>query len=110
MAAIVTRESLQAMLNNENPAYVMHVVGRALVALYNRQTEGEKLTKSTNVDNNIGFTGGDAMGGSLTAMSYLKHKKLADWQVEKWTRRGKSGYSRLTKYHRQLNEVAKGKA
>lgn len=109
MTAIVTRDSLQNMLDSSNADYVMHVVGRALVALFNRQTEGEKATNSTNVDNGIGFAGCDAISGTLTAKSYLKNRKLQDWQVEKWLKRGKNGYSRLSKYHAQLNQVAQAK-
>ena len=36
--AIVTRESIQAMLDDDRPEYVALVVGRALVRLFERQT------------------------------------------------------------------------
>jgi len=106
---IVTRDSLKNMLENPNQDYVMHVVGRALVALFNRQTEAEKATNSTNQDNGIGFAGCDAISGSLTAKSYLKNKKLLGWQVDKWTKPAKNGYPRLCKYHAQLNQIAQEK-
>lgn len=103
---IVTRETLQAMLGNENQDYVKRVIGRALVAIFNNQTESEKTCNATNNDNGIGFTGADAHSGCLTAKYFIKHGTLADWQVERWTKLSKSGFSRLTKYHKQLNEIA----
>lgn len=106
---IVTRDSLQQMLNNTNPAYVMAVIGRALVHIHNRQTESEKVTNSTKEHNGIGFAGCDARSGSMTAKYYLKNNKLEQWMIEKWLKRGSNGFSRLTKYHSQLNEVATSK-
>lgn len=104
--AIVTRESIQSMLNNPNPDYVALVVGRALVRLFERQTEAEKASNDTNVDNGIGFAGCDARTGTLSAKYFLKHKTLQAWQVERWTKVEASGFAKLCKYHRQLNEVA----
>lgn len=107
--ACVTRESIQAMLNNPNQDYVKAVVGRALVAIFSNQTIAEKAGNSTEEDNGIGFSGADARSGSLTAKSYLKNRTLADWQVERWTKPGKNGFARLTKYHKQLNQIAEMK-
>ena len=104
--AIVTRTSLQTMLDNTNPAYVMAVVGRALVQLHKRQTESEKVTNSTQEHNGVGFAGCDARSGSMTAKYFMKNNRLEQWMVDKWLKRGSTGYSRLVKYHAQLNEVA----
>ena len=109
MEQLVTQESLQAMLDNTNREYVAHVIGRALTALFKRQTSDEQSSNETAVNNSIGFTGADGRSGSLTAKSYLKRKSLQDWQIERWLRKGKNGYSRLTKYARQLNEIANEK-
>jgi len=107
VSKLVTRDSLQHMLENQNSAYVQAVVGRALVALFNRQTEDEQGENSTKEHNGRGFTGTDARSGSMTAKFFLKHKRLEDWQVEKWTRKSETtGYSRLVKYHSQLNAIA----
>lgn len=106
-AKIVTRDSLQEMLDRTNKAYVTQVVGRALVVLFNRQTSDEQGTNTTEEHNGIGFTGADARTGCMTAKYFLKHHTLLDWQVEKWTKKSEStGYSRLTKYHKQLNSAA----
>ena len=103
---LVTRESLQLMLDDERKDFVMHVVGKALWALFQRQTEGEQAANTTDRHNNVGFAGMDAYSGSLSAKYYRKHKRLEGWMVDKWTRKAKNGFARLTKYHKQLNEVA----
>lgn len=104
--AIVTRESLRAMIIDQPHEKVQHVIGRALVALFERQTASEKASDGTTEDNGVGFAGADAKGGSLTAKSYLARKSLVGWQVEKWARVGTNGFPRICKYHRQLNEIA----
>ena len=106
MTAIVTRDSLQAMLDSDNKDYVIRVIGRALVGLFDRQTESEKAINATQEDNGIGFTGADSKTGTITAKYFLKHGTLLDWQSEKWLKKGKNGYSRLAKYHGQLNDIA----
>lgn len=107
---LVTKESIQKMLDNPNRLYVMNVIGRALVAIWNRQTEDEKSTNETKIHNGIGFAGCDARSGSLTARSYLKNKRLEDWQMDRWMKKSeKSGYARLCKYHTQLNQIALSK-
>lgn len=103
--ATVTRKSLQTMLDNPNQKYVAAVIGRALVVLFNNQTRDEQSMNATNKDNGIGFTGADAHSGSITAKYYIKHKTLMDWQIARWTKRGTRGYSRLAKYHKQLNNA-----
>jgi len=103
---IVTRDSLTKMITNPNAEYVKRVLGKALVAIFKRQTEAEQTTDSTQNDNGVGFAGCDARSGSLTAKFFMKHNTLADWQVAAWTRVGKNGYARICKYHAQLNEIA----
>ncbi len=107
---IVTRESLTSLISVENPEFVNRVIGRALVALYDRQTAAEKNATSTLNDNDIGFTGADARQGSLTARYFLKHGTLLEWQRELWTKRNVRGVPRLAKYWKQLDEVAQAKA
>ena len=102
---IVTRDSMAAMLSNPNPAYVQAVIGKALVAIFNRQTEDEKNINDVREHNTIGFSGADARTGSITAKYFLKHKSLMPWQVEKWSKISR-GYPRICKYHKQLNEIA----
>ena len=103
---IVTRESLQAMLDQADAVKRQHIIGRALVALFDRQTQAEQSSNHTQVDNGIGFAGCDSKSGSLTAKTYLKRKALQDWQVEKWMKRGANGFARICKYAGQLNDIA----
>lgn len=107
---LVSRDSLQRMIDNADAVKRQHIIGRALVALFERQTEDEKRDNTTKLDNNVGFAGCDSKSGSLTAKSYLKNKGLATWQVEKWTARQKNGFARICKYAGQLNEIAIMKA
>jgi hypothetical protein len=46
--AIVTKESLQQMLNDAALEKQVHIIGRALVALFQRQTESVRLVKLQN--------------------------------------------------------------
>lgn len=113
MSKLVTRESIQHLLDTHPKscdAMRIAVIGKALVRIFNHQTMDEKSDNTTREDNGIGFTGSDAKGGSLTAKYYLKHGTLLEWQVAKWMRTNPKGFSRITKYHRQLNEIAERQA
>ena len=101
---IVTAESLNGML--QDPVKRPHVIGRALVALFRRQTEAERQANDARVWNTVGFSGADARRGSLTAKYYMKHHNLLDWQIEQWMRPTRNGLPRVCKYWRQLNEIA----
>lgn len=109
MTALVTKESLQQLLNAADDAKKARIVGRALVSLFQRQTEAEQATNDTKVHNTIGFAACDAKSGSITAKSFMKNGTLLDWQVERWTRRQPDGYARICRYVRQLNEIAEAK-
>lgn len=105
-AQIVTKDSLQRMLTDAEDPKRAQIIGRALVVLFERQTASEKAAATTDENNNIGFAGCDAKSGTLTAKYFLKHKTLADWQIEKWMKLSSSGYFRICKYAKQLNEAA----
>jgi hypothetical protein len=107
---LVTRESLQRMIDEADAVKRMHIVGRALTALFARQTQAEQADNVTKVDNGVGFAGCDSVGGSLTAKSYLARQALQPWQVEKWTRTGSNGFPRICKYAKQLDEIARARA
>lgn len=109
MPAIVTRESLQQMINQAEGQRLAQIIGRALVVLFNRQTQAEQANNDTENLNGVGFTGADGRGGCLAAKSFLKNGTLQDWQIERWTKLERSGFSRITKYHKQLNEAAQAR-
>lgn len=102
-------DGMIAKLSAENPQRLGEFVGKALVVLFKNQTEAERAANTTNVWNGMGFAGGDAYGGSLSAKSFLKYGGLKDWQIEKWTKKNAKGRSRLSKYHSQLNAAALAK-
>ena len=109
METIITPKILTEMILNASPEKRIHIVGRALVGLFQRQTEDERANNSVAHDNGRGFMSCDSIGGSLTAKSYIKRRTLQDWQVEKWTRLGSNGLPILAKYARQLNEISNEK-
>lgn len=97
-------------LINRGDNVAMHAIGRALVHLFNRQTEDEKSSNDVRHDNRRGFTAGDARKGSITAKYYIKNKKLLDWQIDLWLERDGRGLQRIGKYYRQIAEEAAKKA
>lgn len=105
--AEVTKEWLATYIRTQPDAKVKNMVGRALVALYRRQTAAEQRSDSTVLDNDRGFSACDAKSGSLTARAFLRSGTLEDWQLQKWIRpTGRRGLPRICRYDRQLNEVA----
>lgn len=104
---IVTKASLIKMLEDDTKRIV--VIGRACVALFERQTDDEQVANVTTESNFRGFSQSDARQGSLTAKYYIRHRTLADWMVEKWMKDWR-GAPRIAKYWKQLDEVAKRKA
>lgn len=108
MKKLVTKESLVALLEKSEELKIQ-VIGRALVALLNRQVADEQRVAQTKLHNGIGFQPADAYSGTLTAKYFLKHGTLLEWQVAKWTKPTATGLPRIVKYSRQLNEVANEK-
>lgn len=104
MATTITKESLNAMLLAADAVKRQHIIGRALVRLFERQTSVEQARNDTENKNWVGFSASDAKSGSLTAKYYLKHRKLEDWMVNKWMTIT-NGYPRLCRYSRQLNQI-----
>lgn len=109
MAVKVTKEWVQNYIDTQPKSKVVHMVGRALKVLLERQTQDEKLSNNTHEKNGRGFNKADSRSGCLSAKSYMKNGTLADWQVQQWTRLDANGYPRIAKYHRQLNEAAMAK-
>jgi hypothetical protein len=109
MSAIVTKQSLEQMLEAADTETKGRIIGRALVGLLRRQTAEEQASNETTVNNNVGFAGCDAKSGSITAKYFLSHGRLEQWQIDRWMKPS-CGYPRICKYDRQLNEIAQAKA
>lgn len=110
MNNLVTKESLQKLIDTSSRKRQERIIGKALVHIFNRQTQAEKESNATSLNNSIGFASNDAYSGCLTAKAYIRNGGLLDWQLNRWVRKNKQGFSRITKYHRQLNEIAIRKA
>ena len=104
---IITRDKFIELLNGPHQ---IHVIGRALVHLFNRQTDVEQRANNTRDWNEMGFTGVDGRSGCITAKYYLKHRTLLDWQIERWMKPNKHGIPRIAKYWKQIDEEARKKA
>ena len=74
-------------------------VERAIVAIYNRQTEDEKHCEKTIHSNGIGFTGADDKMGSYLAKWILSGKHLTGRFLDK-------GRTIALKYRAQLADIA----
>ena len=106
----ITRDWFLAFITSSTEEKTNQMVGRALVQLFARQTQSEKEANDTNEDNSIGFSAADAKKGSIHAKTFIKHKKLLDFQVKHWIAPQCNGYPRIAKYTRQLNDIANQKS
>ena len=107
---MITKSSLTAMIQSADEAKRAKIVGRALVAIFKRQTETERQVNATQVNNLRGFAPQDAKAGSITAKYFIKNGTLDTWQVDKWLKVDVRGTPRIVKYWRQLDEVARERA
>lgn len=103
-----TIEYITALLDRKDRVG-MHAVGRALVVLFNRQTEDEKRTKTTREYNERGFMACHAECGSAHARIYLdtgllSTGHLAFWQGNKTDDPKKK--TRIQRYVRQILDAA----
>jgi hypothetical protein len=101
----LTRESLSNLLLTNDRA-----VERALVALFERQTEGEQVTNATRVSNGVGFSMLDADIFSSFAKQVQTRGFLSPKQLEVCRKLNKAGTPRIGKYWAQLADIAKERA
>jgi phosphoribulokinase len=93
-AKIWTTEEIKALLAESDKA-----VARAILAIYNRQTEDEKIVKETSASNGVGYNGVDANFMSSLAQFYQAKGFLSAGQL-------KYGRKAIMKYAGQLTEIA----
>lgn len=101
---LVTREWLRDKIA-EQPE---KVIARALIAIYARQTADEQRAGVTKFNNGVGFSGADAELGTKCAKAALAGK-LLPWMVKVWSDVTRTGFPKICKYARQLNEIAETK-
>lgn len=85
-------------------------VARALVVLFNRQTNDEQRIEATKVDNMRGFRPCHARVGTSMAKFFLRNGYLTPKQIAYWRVGMKNAEMRIAIYHRQLIEAAAEKA
>ncbi len=111
MEKLVTKQSMIDMINVADATKKMHIVGRALVAIYDNQTSQEQSQDSTIEHNGVGFNGADADWGSRSARFYKERGFLGQKSVDSWLKptKGAGGAPKITKYWKQLNVAANNK-
>jgi hypothetical protein len=96
-----TEQDIIDLLNQEGDKGAAAVT-RAVIAIYNRQTEDEKIVGDTRIHNNIGFNGADAKYLSFCASYAINTKKsLNGKHLDK-------AKSKIIKYRKQLLQIANG--
>jgi hypothetical protein len=103
MATYTTQEQLVVTLRKQLSTNTDQAL-KALVVLFGKQTEDERVNEETCHDNKVGFTHNDAKVLSGMAKFYLDRGFLSDKQVTLVK-------SKVSKYARQLvkNSIATGK-
>lgn len=76
-------------------------VTRAVIAIYQRQTEDEKSIEGTHYHNGIGFNSVDAKYMTYLAKYCQDNRRLTGEHLQK-------ARKKIKKYHRQLLEIANG--
>lgn len=101
-----TKERIQHLLNTNDRA-----VERAIVAIYDRQTQDEKRDSDTKHNNHRGFRSNHAVTGSYYARIILKGWKQPNGKQQVHLNPVKLEKARAIamQYHRQLCEVANEK-
>ena len=101
---MITKEQIVTLLTTNNKA-----VGRALIALFNRQTLSEQSSDCTLNRNGEGFTPADAFMGTSMAKFFSARGYLTEKQLSYWLKPNAKGVPRICKYAGQLLEVANSK-
>ena len=89
-----TKDEIKSMLNENDRA-----VARGVLAIYNRQTDGEKIDDNTHESNGVGFNKIDAEILSSFARWFYAHGYLTEKQTA-------IARKKIMKYAGQLVEIA----
>jgi hypothetical protein len=79
-----------------------NAIQRAMIVIYDRQTQDEKIHEMTNVDNRVGFSAADARLGSYFAKWVKAGNPLTGRHLDRARRMA-------VKYRKQLAEIANAK-
>lgn len=101
----ITKESL-AELVRCNP---YKVIVRILQVVHRNQTETEKSLRACRVVNGVGFSKPDARLGTECIDLIAKYRTLPKTHLSIWLLPDKSGYPRIVKYWKQVEQSRKEK-
>jgi hypothetical protein len=101
---MLSKDAIVKLLETNDKA-----VARALVVLYNNQTDSEQATEETRFRNGEGFRPCHARVGTSMATFYLNRGFLTAKQVAYWRRRMKDGNMKIGIYWKQLAIAAEKK-
>lgn len=108
---VVTHDSLRAMIITADSEKRMRIIGRALVAMWERQLPHEKKSFRTTNHNGRGFCANDSVRGSFDALSFKRTRMISPARVQWWIDCSPSTKDmRILRYTRQLNEIAQERA
>lgn len=94
------QEIVALLLSNDK------AVARALVALTERQTADEQISKHTRYHNGRGFRPCHARMGTSMAEFYKRNGYLSPKQIAYWRQPQRDGFARIAIYAGQLAEIA----
>lgn len=102
---MVTKEQIVHLLQVNDKAVI-----RALIVLTERQTEDERISEETKLNNGRGFRPCHARMGTSMAKFYSRNQYLTPKQIAYWRTLDKTGKMRIAIYAGQLLEVAQMKS
>lgn len=97
MTKVWTKEEIVELLRTNDKA-----VGRALLRLRQNQTASEQISKTTKVDNGVGFRPCHARMGTEMAEFFARTGYLSKKQANYWRVKDKTGAMRIGIYANQL--------
>ena len=105
----ITKSRLMWMIDQHGANFI---IGRALLAIYNQQTQSEQNSTHTHFENGRGFSKPDARVGSIGARMFKAHGTISEWMEKHWLKptKARGNFPRICKYAAQLNDIANEKA
>ena len=104
--AIITRKSLQTLLDNSTTDQLIPLIGKAVTILHNLQRQMDNAVGTDSEFNGVGFINRDRTLGRQTAEYFKRNKFIGNNILNRWLRLDGANWSRLSKYHAQLNIFA----
>lgn len=101
---MLTKEYIQNLVGEDSPRGRRAAV-RALMQIYERQTDHEKSFRGNVEHNGVGFGGVDVEFFTSLAENYKNKGWLSDRQIYQLQKRNSKGVPKIGKYWKQLREI-----